>query len=80
MKNASRVVRSLANGLIWAVGRFGWIHQAVSTLIVVAFLIVVATATSWWILVAVAALLFVALGAGLIVGRRLRAKRAKSPP
>jgi hypothetical protein len=58
----------------------GWIHLTVSTLIVVTFLIVVAAATSWWILVAVAILSFVGVGAGLLVGRRLRAKRAKSPP
>jgi hypothetical protein len=61
-------------------GRFGWIHALVSTLIVVALLIVVAAATSWWVLVAVAILLFVGLGAGLLVGLRLRARRAKSSP
>jgi len=58
----------------------GWIHLTVSTLIVVAFLIVVAAAMSWWILVGVAILSVVGLGAGLLVGRWLRAKGAKSPP
>jgi energy-coupling factor transporter transmembrane protein EcfT len=60
-------------------GRFGWIHALVSTLIVVALLIVVAAATSWWILVVVAILVVVGTGAGLLVGRRLRARDAKSP-